>query len=228
MTAHDQTCFQGFPADLPVLLSALESNNSREWFHANKARYDHHVKRPVAMLAEAIAPVVAGIDARALRKFSRPNRDIRFSANKAPYRCVAWLAFCRPVEAWTDRPAYFLEVTPTQCRWGMGFYSAKPTTMSRLRTLLSDNPEPFLAALTALRERGFAVEGESYRRPPAASAGLPPLLADILGRKNCYMNRSSGYCDHLRSGAFAASVADDFLALAPLYQLFCRVVGPPG
>ena len=72
--------FSGFGKGAFAFYDDLEANNSREWWHANKRRYEDEVRRPMEELLED----VAGEFGEA--KLFRPNRDTRFSTDKSPYK----------------------------------------------------------------------------------------------------------------------------------------------
>src|SRR5215467_6720923 len=72
--------FRGFPPELFAFFEGLEQDNSKAYWEANKATWEAKVQAPtqaiVADLEEEFGP---------LRTF-RPNRDVRFSADKSPYK----------------------------------------------------------------------------------------------------------------------------------------------
>ena len=63
--------FKGFPPEALEFLRELEANNDRDWFKANRARYDAHLVAPVRALGEDLA------DLGRPRLF-RPWNDTRF------------------------------------------------------------------------------------------------------------------------------------------------------
>jgi uncharacterized protein (TIGR02453 family) len=72
-------------------LKDLAKNNSLEWFHANKKRYEAQVKEPFLALLEEIVvkavkfePELATTPLKSM--MFRINRDIRFSKDKSPYK----------------------------------------------------------------------------------------------------------------------------------------------
>ena len=93
MTARTKTptfkLFQGFPKEGLKFLKDLKKNNTREWFVANKARYDEHV------LAHLKAVVEEGEKAYGSGKNFRIHRDVRFSDDKTPYKTHASAVFER-------------------------------------------------------------------------------------------------------------------------------------
>jgi uncharacterized protein (TIGR02453 family) len=72
--------FRGFGRGAIAFYDELTANNSREWWHANKARYEDEVRRPMEELLEDVATEFGEA------KLFRPNRDTRFSKDKSPYK----------------------------------------------------------------------------------------------------------------------------------------------
>ena len=72
--------FEGWSEDYQRFFIGLELDNSKRYFDANKKTYLERVRGPLeALLAELEPEFGKG-------KIARPNRDIRFSANKSPYK----------------------------------------------------------------------------------------------------------------------------------------------
>src|SRR5437588_8033356 len=47
--------FRGFPPEALVFLRDLEANNDRDWFKANRARYDEYFVAPATALGEDLS-----------------------------------------------------------------------------------------------------------------------------------------------------------------------------
>jgi len=60
--------------------AGLERDNSKEYWTANKAVFESEVKEPMAALIESLPEEFGPF------KTFRMNRDIRFSADKSPYK----------------------------------------------------------------------------------------------------------------------------------------------
>jgi uncharacterized protein (TIGR02453 family) len=63
--------FEGWPPDALAFLEELEADNDRDWFHANRARYEAHVAGPARALGADLA-------AFGPAKVFRPFNDVRF------------------------------------------------------------------------------------------------------------------------------------------------------
>src|ERR1700688_2958630 len=78
----------------------LESNNRREWFQANKSRFESEVRDPMLRFIEDFAPHLRAInrhyyaDPRPVGgSMFRIYRDVRFSKDKSPYKTNAGMFF---------------------------------------------------------------------------------------------------------------------------------------
>ena len=47
-----------FTPELFQFLLELRTNNNREWFQANKGRYDRHVKEPILQFIQDFEPIL--------------------------------------------------------------------------------------------------------------------------------------------------------------------------
>ena len=72
--------FSGWQMTAIDFFDGLEEDNSREYWLANKAVYDRDVKSPMEELLAELADEFGG------SKIFRPNRDVRFSSDKSPYK----------------------------------------------------------------------------------------------------------------------------------------------
>src|SRR5438067_1697910 len=78
-------------------LRSLKRNNRREWFNGHRDDYELHVRQPmltvIAQLADDLQEFAPEIVANPKTSMYRIYRDIRFSANKAPYKTHAAASF---------------------------------------------------------------------------------------------------------------------------------------
>ena len=72
--------FKGFPAEALEFYEGLEADNTRAYWQGNKAVYEQHVRAPMEALLADLAPEFGE------PKIFRPYRDVRFSADKSPYK----------------------------------------------------------------------------------------------------------------------------------------------
>ncbi|MEY2418002.1 MAG: hypothetical protein QOG90_682 [Actinomycetota bacterium] len=69
-----------FPSEATRFFEQLAADNTKAFWVANKATYDEHVRAPMVALTDALASTYGPFH------LFRPNRDIRFSKDKTPYK----------------------------------------------------------------------------------------------------------------------------------------------
>lgn len=74
------TVFNGWPEDFQRFFIGLELDNSKRYFDAHRDLYEKAVRGPMQALVASLEPEYGP------GKVFRINRDIRFSADKSPYK----------------------------------------------------------------------------------------------------------------------------------------------
>ncbi len=168
-------------------LRDLAAHNNREWFAANKPRFEDVVRQPfLQLLADLQAPLakisthfVADTRSQGGSLF-RIHRDTRFASDKTPYKTWAgarlFHARAREVEA----PSFYLHVQPKGCFVGGGIWHPQPDTTRRIRDFLADNPAAWKKATRskAFLEH-FTLGGASLVRPPRGYDPAHELIEDL-------------------------------------------------
>src|SRR6516225_11192235 len=72
--------FRGWKPQAIEFYEGLEADNSKTYWQAHKADYDALVLRPMEELLDELAPEFGE------GRIFRPYRDVRFSADKSPYK----------------------------------------------------------------------------------------------------------------------------------------------
>lgn len=149
--------FAGFTQDAFDFYEDLQGDNSKGFWDAHKDRYLTSVRRPVEALAAALEPEFGAA------KVYRPHRDVRFAADKSPYKTHQGAHVATgPACGW------YTEVGAPGMRVGGGFYRASPANLARVRARIDDEHHgPRLARiLTDLTSAGWTVHGEAVRTAP--------------------------------------------------------------
>jgi uncharacterized protein (TIGR02453 family) len=89
-----------FSPELFSFLAELRANNNRDWFAANKDRYEEDLLEPALAFIAAFAPRLEKISPH-FRAEARPSggslfriyRDTRFSKDKSPYKTNVGIHF---------------------------------------------------------------------------------------------------------------------------------------
>ncbi len=125
----------------------LAKNNQKEWFHANKKRYENDVKAPFINLVELLLPVLSDWDNRILsdpkKALFRINRDIRFSKDKSPYNVIMKAGFS-PGGKKSELPGYYLGIDAEHIHVGGGLFMVHPPELKKVRAHLASHTDTFL------------------------------------------------------------------------------------
>lgn len=220
---------RGFTPDTFRFLRELATHNDRNWFLANKARYEAVVQAPALRFIDAAGPRLARIsrhvtwDARPFGgSLSRIYRDTRFSKDKSPYRTHVGIHFSHDgVTKDEHLPGFYLHLAPGESMVSSGIWRPDPAAAGRIRDAIVRSPAAWAKVVGA----GLVVEGETYARVPA---GYPAgsKYADALRHKDFYASRP--LTDAAVSSAdFPATFERVCRELDPLNRFLAKATGTP-
>jgi uncharacterized protein (TIGR02453 family) len=206
--------FAGFGPNALPFFKALKFHQSREWFEANRETYESAVKGPMGDLVEDVAErlIQAKIPIKGDRKSSlfRIHRDVRFSANKDPYKTNSGVVLSRSGNK-NDPGLLYFHLSPEECFFAAGFYAPDPVKLARLRTAATRSPKGFKAMAAKLKKTGLAlsIEDSLKRAPRGFEAIDDPEIAAATRLKSMICLRP------VEEAAIASpALADDFCAFA--------------
>ena len=146
--------FIGWKGDFRGFFLGLRANNTKVYFEAHRRQYEDEVKAPlVALLADLEAEFGPP------HRISRPNRDIRFSADKSPYKLNIY-ADC-------ERGGYVALDAEGLVAAG-GRYMVDDGQLRRLREAAAGDRsgKRLVEIVGTLRDKGYEVEGQDLKRVP--------------------------------------------------------------
>ena len=174
-----------FNQDYIDFFKELAANNDRDWFHANKKRYESSVKEPFnRFLKDAIA-MAEKIDPRIKPELKntifRINRDIRFSKNKEPYKLNRSAIISPQGRKDNEYPGFYLQFGAETIWLGGGAYSFDKEKLQDIRFSLIDHPGELQKILDSKEFKSTygEIRGETYKVLPKElkeSAEVEPLL----------------------------------------------------
>jgi uncharacterized protein (TIGR02453 family) len=152
----------------------LKAHNDREWFLANRERYEAQVRDPFLRLLVDLMPGMAKInpkiiiDPRPTRgSMLRINRDIRFSKDKSPYKTAVAAHFWYAKGREGAMPGYYLHISPEHSMLGTGIWQPDPQGLRQIREAIVANPKRWQKASSGLNAgSGCSMVGESLRCAP--------------------------------------------------------------
>jgi uncharacterized protein (TIGR02453 family) len=165
--------FSGWKGDFRGYFLGLRANNNKPWFEAHRRQYEDEVKAPMLALLADLEPEFGPP-----HRVSRPNRDIRFSADKSPYKLNIY-ADC-------DRGGYVALDADGLVAAG-GRYMVDDTRLKRLREAVAADRtgKALVEIVAALRKKGYEVEGQELKRVPSPYPQDHPR-ADLLRHKRVF------------------------------------------
>lgn len=117
-------------------LADLKKNNNREWFLANKKRYEAYKKEYYQLaqqFIDALAqqdPALGAIQVKDV--VFRINRDIRFSKDKSPYKTNMAFWVSAGNKNWTQS-GYYVHVEPGSSFIAGGFHQPEANDLKKIR-----------------------------------------------------------------------------------------------
>ncbi|HEX5971625.1 MAG TPA: DUF2461 domain-containing protein [Gemmatimonadaceae bacterium] len=228
--------FPGFRPAARTFLRGLRRNNNREWFLANRERYDAEVRGPMAALVEeldvrlaAIAPEIVGDPKRSM---FRIHRDVRFSNDKSPYKTnvACWLYHMdagRGVggDAAHGGAGFYFDIGPDESWVGGGIWMPPRPTLARLRERIDEEHESLTTILRAPALKpfgGLAREAMLTRMPRGYDADHP--AAELLRHQSFTMGRQVRDAD-LYSARLPDLLARELVRLVPLVRWLNGALG---
>ncbi len=220
-----------FNRELFEFLGDLALNNNREWFKANKSRYESVVRDPmlefVADFAEPLRTISShfAADPRPTGgSMFRIYRDVRFAKDKSPYKTMAAAHFSHERAKEVAAPGFYLHLAPAESFAGVGLWHPGATALKNIRDAIVADPDGWRrtagdAGLSARYEQG----GDSLKRPPRGYDPEHPLIDD-LKRKDFI---ASAYLDEeeVCAADFTDRFADTCRAATPFMQFLTKAMG---
>ncbi len=167
--------FTGFGPDLVAFYDGLAANNSKAYWQEHKPTYDEQVGGPAKALAAALSEEFGTI------KVFRPNRDVRFSKDKSPYKTSISMA-----REGGGAGTLYLAVAPDAVDLAGGMYMPSREQLARFRGLQDDAKAAASmdAVLSDLGAQGFSMleEGALKTAPRGWDADHPRI--DLLRLKH--------------------------------------------
>ena len=207
--------FTGWPVEAVEFYEGLQADNSKPYWQDHKAVYEGCVRVPMEELLAELA------DEFGPGKLFRPYRDVRFSANKEPYKtnCAATLG--RGVgQAYLSFSADGLSV-------GGGLYMPDPAALQRYRTAVDRDKSgaQLVGIVDDLHKAGYQTMAHEVLK--TAPKGFPkdhPRIG-LLRHKGIAMMKDWPVGAWLGTSKAKDNVVSTLRAGVPLNEWLSRYVG---
>ena len=216
-----------------AFLRDLANNNRRQWFNANRDRYEDHVKVPALRFIEDFRPRLAKVSAH-FRADARPvggslfriYRDVRFSKDKRPYMIHTGIQFRHAAAKDVHAPGFYLHLEPRNVFMGCGVWHPDGPSLQKIRSRIVDDPAAWKRTLRAKKFAGrFQLGGESLKRAPR---GIDPEHALIEDLKRKDFIAFTPLLQRDVTGTKLTATMDGLCRASTGFQRFlCNAVGVP-
>ena len=209
--------FEGFPHQAFSFYERLETDNSRDFWNAHKQEYQQYVREPMIALADELE------DEFGPATVFRPNRDIRFSPDKSPYKTYQGMFVER-----VPGTGFYAQVSADGILVSGGFHSHSPDQVERYRLAVDAAPSGTALAgiVTGLGEQGLSVGGDQLKTRPRGVQPDHPRV-DLLRYRSLTASRNWAAGPDLFGPTVLGMIRRDWQRLMPLCDWLAKYVGAP-
>ena len=227
MTRATETA--SFDPELFDFLRELADHNDREWFNANKGRYEAHVLEPALAFIEdfgyrlnEISPHCRADTRKTGGSLFRIYRDTRFTKDKTPYKSNTGMHFRHERAKDAHAPGYYLHLAPGQVFAGGGIWHPDTPTVTRIRQAIVADPERWREATRTPPFSDVLDLGGDDSKLKRVPTGFDPdhEFAEDLKRKDYF-----GWAQLSEEAATAPGFLDEYTRICeagvPLIRFIC-------
>jgi uncharacterized protein (TIGR02453 family) len=184
--------FPGFSEEGLGFLKKLAKNNDREWFQPRKPIFEEQLQKPMAQLMQALerdlqkqmplkTPSKGGV--------FRIYRDVRFSADKSPYKTNIGGVLYRDGKKATPGGLY-VHIAHDEHFAAAGFWQPERPLLTSWRHKMQDAPEKFLAVIKQLKTLKLSTEHSLQRLPRGFEAVEGTPIAEYFKLQSFIVSKS--------------------------------------
>ncbi len=210
--------FRGFPPGAIDFLRELEANNDRDWFKANRARYDELLVAPARALGEDLAPACGR------PHLFRPWNDTRFSRTPPtpPIKEQLGLAI-----GYEGGGGFYVELSLDGLFVAAGLHNPAPDQLARIRRLVDDgrSAATLTKAIAHAEAAGLRLNEPELRRAPRGYPLDHPRI-DLLRRRSLTVSRRHPLARWIHGAGAGRRIRGELDAAAPLVRWLRERIGP--
>jgi uncharacterized protein (TIGR02453 family) len=208
-------------------LQALAENNHKDWMDANRDWYlevrGNFLKDVEELLKEISTWEPAFLTLQAKDCVFRQNRDVRFSANKDPYK-INLAAYFAAGGKKSNGPGYYLHIQPGQSFIAGGIWMPPADTLKKIRQEIdySGGELKMILSDPDFKKAFKGLEGDQLKTTPKGFDPENPHI-DLLRFKSFIVSTPLSDIDVI-SGKFKQKVIDSFRKMKPFHDFLSRAV----
>ena len=202
-------------------LKALKKNNTREWFAANKEQYQKAHALAKAFYLD-LKDALNKHDEIDKHKLFRIYRDVRFSADKTPYKPHFAGSYSRAGAA--RRGGYYLRIRPGESFIAGGFWEPNKEDLLRIRKELEMDATEFREVIgnKQFKKVWGELTGDEVKTAPKGFDRNHPDI-DLIRKKGFIFVRN--FTDkEVTDPGFLQTVNDSFEAIRPYFDFMSEIL----
>ena len=211
-----------FTPDFIQFFKDLAANNNRDWFAANKKRYEQSVKIPfeafVQQLIDRLRTIEPNVTVTPKEAIFRIHRDTRFSADKTPYKLHCGAIIGRGSKHDHHAPGLYIELGPEHLAVYGGIYMPDKDQLLAIRNHIAKNLRKFDALLNdpSFKHVYGTLHGEKNKV-------IPKELKEAAAKQPLLYNKGFYFFTHLPAddvtrADLAQSIIDIHVAGRPMAE----------
>jgi uncharacterized protein (TIGR02453 family) len=212
-----------FQPTLFRFLRELAKHNDRDWFQANKARFEKDVRDPMLAFISDLKPKMEKlskhivVDPRPVGgSLFRMHRDVRFSKDKSPYKTHVAAHFSH-AKCEGSAPGFYLRLEAGESFAGGGVWHPEADALGHIRDAMIAAPNDWKRAT-----KGLDLGGEALKRPPKGIAPDHALIEDL--KRKDFITGTSYTESQVSASDFMDRFVEDCRTYAPLVRFLCRAL----
>lgn len=213
--------------EILLFLRELETNNHKEWMDANRSQYQQaraDFQDLVGDLLRQMVELEPGmLTLRPQDCIFRQNRDIRFSANKNPYK-IHMAAYFAVGGKKSDGPGYYLHIQPGESFLGGGIYWPSSEILKKIRQEIDYSGQELAAIVEQplFKKRFGDIEGEKLKTSPRDYSKDHPYIEFL--RMKSFIASLALSDKEVTAPNFAKKVMESFREMKPLNDFLSQAV----
>jgi uncharacterized protein (TIGR02453 family) len=217
--------FQGFYKETLDFFSKLKRNNNKTWFKANRHIYEKFVIKPAQTFVaemgnqlENIAPDIVAIP-KVDKSIFRIYRDMRFSADKTPYKTHLAMLFWEGPGKKLENPGFYLHFNNETLFLGVGMHEfPKPLIhVYRQSVIHPKHGRELDRAIQQVQQNpDYRLGWKYYKKIPHGYDADHPN-ADFLLYRGIGFQYETGTPDIIFSQSFVDYINEKFEQMSPIY-----------
>ena len=209
-------------------LKKLKKNNSKEWFDNNRTSYSNAKENYLVFVSEVLQkmkPIDNTLqDIQPKNCVFRINRDVRFSANKDPYKTNFGASFSKGGKK-IACAGYYFHLEPGACFIGGGYWMPMADDLHKIRQEIDYSFDEFNKIITEkkfINYFGSLDTKEKLVRPPKGYEKENPAL-EFLKLKN-FIVMSTIEDSELQGDGLIKKVIAHFQSMKPLVDFLNKAI----